>query len=349
MTSYIDKGKLFLQQNEYLKALEYFQAAIESKESPKDAYLGLAEVYFALQKDKQGREALFYALALDPYNERGLMMAQQHCFAKETFIETKGVPGSDQIARPPVGISSNTKYTLIPPSVNHTPYYAIEYSDGNIIYIWKDSNSCSVVPPNQKRASGYVSNSNWDGYKKPQGTIVIPDSVCIDGKTLPIVEIGESAFVQCKVNKVIIPNSIEVISWGAFSFNELLNEVYIPNSVQSIQGNAFSHCPNLKRIHLPEKIEVINKSLFAYTNITSIDIPAFVKKIFDDAFNCAGGLVGNYFPKEMILHSAPPMIERGISGIGLNIQKGSVAHVPMLFLQDYKFAKFWQELELIPY
>ena len=56
MTNYLDKGKLLLQQHQYINALEFFQAAIESNESVKDAYLGLAEVYFALQKDKQGRE-----------------------------------------------------------------------------------------------------------------------------------------------------------------------------------------------------------------------------------------------------------------------------------------------------
>ena len=212
MTNYIDKGRSLLQQKEYTKALEFFQAAIESEESPKDAYLGLAEVYFSLQKDKQGREALFNALALDPYNERGLMMAQQYCFAKETFIETKGVPSLDQVAKEPAIATANAKYTVIPPNVNRTPYYAIEFSDGNLIYLEKTPDGYKIVAPNRR---DYLGN-DWDGYKKPQGTIVIPESVCIDGKTSPIVNVGEGAFSLCKINKVIIPDSIEVISKFAF-------------------------------------------------------------------------------------------------------------------------------------
>ncbi len=352
MSNYLEQGKTFLEKKEYSKALEYFQAAIESDESLLDAYLGLAEVYFAIQKEKQGREALFKALALDPFNEQGITMVQEHCLAKWGVVESNNNPIIDQaMVSPPATVSSNASYTIISPAINHTPYYAVEFADGNIIYLRKDSINCSVVAPNKENKfvyNNFVYN-NWDGYKKPQGTIVIPNSVCIDGKTLPVVEIGDSAFSLCKINKVIIPDSIEVISECAFSSNELLKEVYIPNSVKSIQRYAFSMCQNLEKIHLPELLEVIDEYVFGHTKISSINIPASVKKIFDDAFYGAGGLIGNFFPKEMILHSAPPMIERGIYGSGLNIQKGSVAHVPSLFLQDYKFAKFWQEMKLIPY
>ena len=345
MTNYIDKGRSLLQQKEYTKALEFFQAAIESEKSPKDAYLGLAEVYFALQKDKQGREALFNALALDPYNERGLMMAQQYCFAKETFIETKDVPSSNQIARPSIGVSSNTKFSLIPPNINRTPYHAVEFSDGNMIFLEKNSKGYTIVAPNRQ---DYLGN-NWDGYKKPQGTIVIPKSVCIDGKSLPIVKIGESAFSLCKINNIIIPDSIEVISRSAFSHNDLLKEVSIPNSVQFIRVSAFSHCRNLEKIQLPEILEVIDEKVFEGAKITSIDIPASVITIYFDAFGTnAYGKFG-LLPQKMILHGPPPKLKEGFHCTRIYIRDSTEAYVPAIYLQDYKFAQYWQEMKLIPY
>lgn len=348
MTNYLDKGRLLLQQKEYTKALEFFQAAIESKESPKDAYLGLAEVYFALQKDKQGREALFYALALDPYNERSLMMAQQHCFAKETFIETKGVPGTDQIAKPSVGASSNVKYTVIPPSVNCTPYFAIEFSDGNLIYLEKQSNGYSIVAPNRKEClRGKLRekhSNNWDGYKKPIGFLTIPSLVCIDGETLPITKIGDNAFYDCEISKVIIPNTIISIGVDAFAFNEELDEVYIPDSVKTICASAFSDCFSLTKIRLSEELEVIDKDVFYETDISSIDIPASVKKILSNAFD-----FHNYLPQKMIMHGAPPTIVEEYIGASIRYRDGSEDYVPSAFLQEYKFSKYWQEMKLIPY
>ena len=74
MSDYINKGKAYLENKQFSKALEFFQAALENMESPKEAYLGLAETYFALSKDEQGKVALFKAMALDPNNLRGLKM-----------------------------------------------------------------------------------------------------------------------------------------------------------------------------------------------------------------------------------------------------------------------------------
>ena len=345
MTNYLDKGRLLLQQKEYTKALEFFQAAIESEESPKDAYLGLAEVYFSLQKDKQGREALFKALSLDPYNEQGLMMAQQHCFAKETFIESKGVPSLDQIAKPPVGVSSNTKYTLIPPSVNHTPYYAIEYTDGNLIYIEITKNGCTIVAPNREVVGYGQYINNWQGYKKPNGILNIPDSVCVDGEKKPIIEIGESAFWGCELSSVIIPDSIVSIGSEAFFDNRILKDVYIPNHVRSIHREAFKGCLTLEKIHLPERIVVLEERVFDGTHISSIDIPASVKKIFSNSF----GHRDLFNPLKLIMHGAPPFIEKGNWSFDIYFKQHIEAYIPTAYLNEYKFAQYWQEMKLIPY
>lgn len=344
MTNYIDKGRSLLQQKEYTKALEFFQAAIESEESPKDAYLGLAEVYFALQKDKQGREALFKALALDPYNERGLMMAHQYCFAKETFIETKDVPSSDQVAKEPAVATANAKYTVIPPNVNRTPYYAIEFNDGNLIFLEKNSNGFTIVPPNRQEVGYKQYINNWQGYKTPSGVVDIPNSICVDRRTMPIIEIGRCAFEHCKIKNVVIPNSIYSIGYEAFFDNRILKEVFIPNNVKIIQQRAFMGCISLEKIHLPDRLEILDEHVLDGTSISSLDIPNSIKKIFSNLF-------GDHLfhPIKLIMHGAPPIIEKGGFSFDVYVKQFIEAYIPTAYMNNYKFAQYWQEMKLIPY
>lgn len=347
MTNYIDKGRLLLQQKEYTKALEFFQAAIEIEESPKEAYLGLAEVYFALQKDKQGREALFKALALDPYNEQGISMAQEHCFAQGTVVETKDVPHLDQIAKQPVGVA-NTKYTIIPPNINHTPYYAMGFNDGNMIYLEKNSDGYTIVAPNRQEYLRGRFYNNWDGYKKPQGKLCIPELVSINGETLPITEIGNCAFCHCELDNVIIPNTIVSIGLEAFLQNEGIRELYIPNSVKTIKRSAFRYCSSLSKVHLSEKLELIDEYVLGDTKITTIDIPALVNTIIVNAFAQDRHSYPK-MPSKMIMHGLPPKLKIGEFDRGFFFVKETEAYIPKAYMEEYKFSQFWQEMELIPY
>lgn len=349
MANYIEKGKSLLKNKEYLKAIELFQAAIESEETPKDAYLGLAEVYFSLQKDNRGREALFKALALDPYDEQGLKMVQQRCLRKEN----DSVPSIEMLPpKPPQNASTNIHYSVIPPSVNGTPYYAINFSDGNIIYLKKGSDGFSVVQP----------GGLWDGFKKPIGSLNIPGYIIVDGEKKPVTEIGPSAFAWCGISKIIIPNTIiEIasrafancnlssmvfpdsltrIGFRAFENNREIKEIYIPNNVTTLEDFAFSGCVKLEKVHLSEKMDGFGFKSFEKTSISCIDIPVSIREI-----SCSA-LPANRIIK-IILHGEPPAI--GKTSIERFWCEKTIAYVPKAFLLQYKYTRFWQEMKLIPY
>ena len=128
MANYIEKGKSLLENKEYIKAIEFFQASIECLEFVKEANLGLAEAYFAIQKDEQGKVALFKAMALDPNNSQGISMIQNYCFPSWSGVGSPGsvVQNTQQCQDPVVTISPLSKLGR-----NH---YVAEQQSGNKLH-----------------------------------------------------------------------------------------------------------------------------------------------------------------------------------------------------------------------
>lgn len=85
-------------------------------------------------------------------------------------------------------------------------------------------------------------------YKGSQSTVSVPES--IDGTK--ITQIGEAAFKNSGVEKVILSDKIEHIDWFAFSGCERLSEIYIPASVTSIGYGAFDNCSSFLVIKCPK-------------------------------------------------------------------------------------------------
>lgn len=71
---------------------------------------------------------------------------------------------------------------------------------------------------------------------KYSGDIVIPDHVTYNGRTLTVVEIGESAFSGCSG----------------------LTGITIPNSITSIDNYAFNNCKGLKNLVIEDGTETLN-------------------------------------------------------------------------------------------
>lgn len=81
------------------------------------------------------------------------------------------------------------------------------------------------------------------------GDVKIPESVTYGGVTYKVTEIWTQAFsCSSKLTSITIPNSIEVISGGAFEYCDALTSIYIPASVKSFAGGALRGCNNLTSI-----------------------------------------------------------------------------------------------------
>ncbi len=85
-------------------------------------------------------------------------------------------------------------------------------------------------------------------YNGNKTTVNIPES--LNGTVLT--QIGEEAFKNSKVEKVILSDKIEYIDWFAFSGCKNLSEIYIPASVTYIGYGAFDNCSSFLVIKCPK-------------------------------------------------------------------------------------------------
>ena len=89
-----------------------------------------------------------------------------------------------------------------------------------------------------------------------------------------------------------IPNSVENIAPGAFSFSRQLTHITIPESMTIIGEDAFRSCYGLVEVNIPNSIKVIEERAFANCfSLTSITIPESVVSVSDNAFDESYSLV----------------------------------------------------------
>lgn len=99
--------------------------------------------------------------------------------------------------------------------------------------------------------------------KYAKGSLVIPDTIKINGTTYTITAIAKAAFKN----------------------NRKITKVTIGNNIKNVEEEAFSGCKNLKTVKLGKNITTIgNKAFYNCSRITSITIPSKVNKIGKQAF-----------------------------------------------------------------
>lgn len=86
------------------------------------------------------------------------------------------------------------------------------------------------------------------------------------------------------VNKLILPDGVEVIDDEAFAECTSLTEVVLPNSLKRIGKRAFAGCKKLEMITWSEKLEAIDDQAFMGTAITTIKLPESAK-VSETAFD----------------------------------------------------------------
>jgi len=151
-------------------------------------------------------------------------------------------------------------------------------------------------------APGGNNSSGWNGYTKPTGDIVLPESVQYGGVTYTVTSIGNYAFRGCSglTGNLNIPNSVTLIATSAFSACSGLTSLTIPNSVTSIATSAFSACSGLTNLTIPNSVISIGNSAFeGCTGLTSLTIPNSVISIGINAFRGCTGLTSLTIPNSV--------------------------------------------------
>ncbi|MCM1546145.1 MAG: leucine-rich repeat domain-containing protein [Clostridiales bacterium] len=101
-----------------------------------------------------------------------------------------------------------------------------------------------------------------------------------------ITRIGENAFSNRDVEKVILPPRLKLIGKNAFSWCEKLTEIVMPDSLQMIDDGAFSNCSNLVTVKLPAELRFIGANAFrACSSVKEFDLPETLHTISRRAFD----------------------------------------------------------------
>ena len=137
--------------------------------------------------------------------------------------------------------------------------------------------------PLSVRRIGSNSFSNIKGLNKTgKSNLCIPDSV---------VEIEESAFVECDIQSIIIPESMRTIGASAFLGCDSLTSITINGVITEIGNSTFWCCNKLKHIGLPSTLESIGDRAFMdCAELTTLEIPKSLRSVGVCAFEGCVGL-----------------------------------------------------------
>lgn len=127
-----------------------------------------------------------------------------------------------------------------------------------------------------------------DYYSGSDTDVTIPEQIA----GLDVTMVGTSAFMFKKIESIVLPDKISVISSVAFNGCTNLESITLPREIRVIGSEAFQGCCALKEINLPDGLEFIwSKAFFGCDSLCAVDIPASVQTIGASAFSECDALV----------------------------------------------------------
>ena len=100
-----------------------------------------------------------------------------------------------------------------------------------------------------------------------------------------IKKIGEQAFCNTQIDKIILQEGVEKIGKQSFSSSKL-KEIILANSITTIDDYAFNYCTTLTKVNVPKNLKYLGQASFFACRELSIDIviPEGVSSIETGAF-----------------------------------------------------------------
>jgi len=103
--------------------------------------------------------------------------------------------------------------------------------------------------------------------------------------TLPTLDIKAGGFSNnSSIKRVQVPPSVTIIDECAYELCPNLKEVVLNDGIQEIKCGAFNRCQKLEHINIPSTVKSIGFEAFAYTGISSIELPESIHSISEGCF-----------------------------------------------------------------
>lgn len=188
--------------------------------------------------------------------------------------------------------------------------------------------------------SAYVTYRDFDGAASDYytGRVVIPEQISYNGRTYPVLSIGENAFAgQENLISVQLPSSLRAVSSCAFLGCTSLQQVSVPQGIVFFASCAFTGCTSLQQISLPRQAELVDSlTFYCCASLTSFVLPHCVRTV------CQGAL--EHLPAITDLYcysSEPPVAEQG--SFSLADQQHCTLHVPSEAVSRYQESPVWSD------
>lgn len=191
-----------------------------------------------------------------------------------------------------------------------------------LYYIIDSTGDATLVPPLYPNIDT-VNDEMWTGYTKPQGAVVIPDSVPYGGRNHAMTKVGYCAFFKCydvtsvtmpttlraidrhgflsctSLTSPVVPEGVTTIGYGAFDKCTSMQTITLPSTLNTIDDYAFFCCYGLQSVTFPESLTTIGAMAFARSGLTEVVLPEGLTTLGEFAFADCGALQSVSFPSTL--------------------------------------------------
>lgn len=174
-------------------------------------------------------------------------------------------------------------------------YFTYEIESGVITDWWHENEKVKCNALTSLVGKG-IRITGYNGFETER--IVVPKEI----EGLPVLTIGEKAFINAPFSELILPKTIKALLRGAFSGcvnlkyidlpddltfvdrdcfqNSGLEEITLPNSLREIAHGCFSGCKNLSKVILGSNVTKIDTYVFnGCSKLKDISLPESLKEI----------------------------------------------------------------------
>lgn len=197
-------------------------------------------------------------------------------------------------------------------------YYS--FSDDGALFVRFPNDLHGIVDNNAIEWYRIVDNdvvecNPWDGYTKPTGNLVIPDSVTYNGTVYVVRGIDDFAFYGCDgLASITIPSTINSIGVNAFgncinlstvNYNATFAEFYLWGDYTDVYNEyhqaPFYGCNNLNTVNFGSNVTRIPEYMFCYClQLNSIELPSSLLSVGNYAFYACPMLPSMTIPNSVV-------------------------------------------------